>query len=211
MERKKVTPEVATPRSSWETAFCTTTTRTWMTRPSPAPKTKKQTLIDQVELVSDRLWRRSRPSPVRAVPTIGKTFQRPVRETIWPETVEVSSTPRTIGSMWTPDMVADALDVLQIGRQEGHRAEHGEADDEAEHGDETVKIGVPEQLACGSTGSASPGLDPAEPGPRAYETADDEPGDLTPEPHAHVVPPSEVARIRAAGRPTATSAMPSSR
>lgn len=42
---------------------------------------------------------------VRAVPARGKTFQRPVRLTIWPEAVEVSSRPRTIGSMCTPDMV----------------------------------------------------------------------------------------------------------
>ncbi|CAM5732253.1 hypothetical protein SMICM304S_11283 [Streptomyces microflavus] len=41
MERKNVAPEVATPRSWYETAFCTTRTRTCMTRPSPAPKTKK--------------------------------------------------------------------------------------------------------------------------------------------------------------------------
>ena len=40
-----------------------------------------------------------------AVPTIGNTFQRPVRLTIWPEAVEVSSMPTTIGSMCTPDRV----------------------------------------------------------------------------------------------------------
>ena len=44
MERKKVAPEVATPRSSYATAFCTTRTSTCMTRPSPAPKTKKYRL-----------------------------------------------------------------------------------------------------------------------------------------------------------------------
>lgn len=38
---------------------------------------------------------------------IGKTFQRPVRLTIWPETVEESSMPTTIGSMWTPDRVGE--------------------------------------------------------------------------------------------------------
>jgi len=38
---EKVAPEVATPRSSYETAFCTMSTNTCMTRPSPSPKTKK--------------------------------------------------------------------------------------------------------------------------------------------------------------------------
>ncbi len=42
-----------------------------------------------------------------AVPAIGKTFQRPVRLTIWPEAVEEISMPMTIGSMWTPDMVGE--------------------------------------------------------------------------------------------------------
>lgn len=36
---------------------------------------------------------------------IGKTFQRPVRETIWPDAVDVISMPATIGNMCTPDMV----------------------------------------------------------------------------------------------------------
>jgi len=33
MDRKKVAPEVATPRSWYETAFCTMSTNTCMTRP----------------------------------------------------------------------------------------------------------------------------------------------------------------------------------
>lgn len=42
---------------------------------------------------------------VTAVPATGNTFQRPVRLTICPETVDDSSRPNTIGSMYTPDMV----------------------------------------------------------------------------------------------------------
>ncbi len=44
---------------------------------------------------------------VTAVPAIGNTFQRPVRLTICPEAVEDSSSPITIGSMCTPDMVGE--------------------------------------------------------------------------------------------------------
>jgi hypothetical protein len=44
---------------------------------------------------------------VTAVPAMGNTFQRPVRLTICPETVEDSSRPATIGSMCTPDMVGE--------------------------------------------------------------------------------------------------------
>lgn len=41
MDRKKVAPDVATPRSSYDTAFCTISTRTCMTSPSPSPNTQK--------------------------------------------------------------------------------------------------------------------------------------------------------------------------
>lgn len=41
MDRKKVAPDVATPRSSYETAFCTISTSTCMTSPSPSPNTQK--------------------------------------------------------------------------------------------------------------------------------------------------------------------------
>lgn len=41
------------------------------------------------------------------VPAMGNTFQRPVRLTICPETVEATSSPSTIGSMCTPDMVGE--------------------------------------------------------------------------------------------------------
>lgn len=52
------------------------------------------------------------------VPRIGKTFQRPVRLTIWPETVEAISRPNTIGSMWTPDIVGETPRTIwrKVGR-----------------------------------------------------------------------------------------------
>ena len=106
-----------------------------MTRPRPRPKTKKYALISPVELVSSSWCSSSSPTAVTPVPAIGKTFQRPVRLTICPETVEASSRPSTIGSMCTPDMVGrDALHDLEERRQIGHRAEHREADDEADDG-----------------------------------------------------------------------------
>lgn len=105
MDRKNVAPEVATPRSSYETAFCTISTRTCMTRPRPRPKTKKYALISAVLLFSSIWCSRSRPMAVMPVPATGNTFQRPVRLTICPETVDDSSSPKTIGSMCTPDSV----------------------------------------------------------------------------------------------------------
>lgn len=44
---------------------------------------------------------------VTPVPATGNTFQRPVRLTICPDTVEDSSSPNTMGSMCTPDMVGE--------------------------------------------------------------------------------------------------------
>lgn len=39
IERNSDAPEVATPRSEWSTAFCTASTRTCITSPSPSPST----------------------------------------------------------------------------------------------------------------------------------------------------------------------------
>jgi hypothetical protein len=42
-----------------------------------------------------------------AVPTIGNGLYWPVRAMIWPLATEVTSRPSTIGSRYTPDMVAE--------------------------------------------------------------------------------------------------------
>ncbi len=78
-----------------------------MTRPRPSPKTKKYALVPAVEVCSSSWCSRSSPTVVTAVPATGNTFQRPVRLTICPETVEDSSSPNTMGSMCTPDMVGE--------------------------------------------------------------------------------------------------------
>ncbi len=75
--------------------------------PTPMPNTAKQTPICQVPLPRPRVCRSTSPAAVTAVPSTGKTFQRPVRLISCPERVEVSSSPSTIGSRCTPDSVGE--------------------------------------------------------------------------------------------------------
>ena len=52
VERNNVVPEVATPRLRYSTEFCTASTSTCITMPSPKPKMKKYRLISQVAVCS---------------------------------------------------------------------------------------------------------------------------------------------------------------
>ena len=62
---------------------------------------------------------RYRPSAVTADPAIGKIRYLPVRPTTAPLAIAVSSRPITIGSMRSPDEVADAplTNCRKVGRK----------------------------------------------------------------------------------------------
>ena len=74
IERNSVAPEVATPRSEYSTAFCTASTSTCITIPSPNPSTNMNTKISPRLLVESIVESRYRPSVITAVPAIGKAL-----------------------------------------------------------------------------------------------------------------------------------------
>ncbi|GAB7005336.1 hypothetical protein JCM18899A_28090 [Nocardioides sp. AN3] len=68
-ERKKVAPEVATPRSAWGTAFWVASTRTCITIPMPAPVMNMKTPASHSEVSTDsRLISVSRVARAGAAP-----------------------------------------------------------------------------------------------------------------------------------------------
>ena len=71
MVRKKVTPEVATPRSAKLEVFCTTNIRTCMHRPIPVPSTNRYSDCCQVGVVASIRDRSTNATAMMAVPAMG--------------------------------------------------------------------------------------------------------------------------------------------
>ena len=118
MVRKKVTPDVATPRSAKLDVFCTTSTRTCMHRPIPVPSTNRYSDCCQVGVAAS-IWDNSRnATAMMAVPATGNTLYRPVRPTMLPLPIEVMSMPATIGRVRSPDSVAEtpSTNCMNVGR-----------------------------------------------------------------------------------------------
>lgn len=107
MVRKKVTPEVATPRSAKSTVFCTTRISTCMLSPMPLPRISRNSDWVNVEVSASIRDSSRNPSAMIAVPAIGKIRYLPVRPTIAPLPSEVTSRPATIGRVRSPDAVAE--------------------------------------------------------------------------------------------------------
>ena len=118
MVRKKVTPEVATPRSAKLEVFCTTSIRTCMHRPIPVPSTNRYSDCCQVGVAAS-IWDSStNATAMIAVPATGNTLYRPVRPTMFPLPIEVMSMPATMGSVRRPDVVAEtpSTNCMNVGR-----------------------------------------------------------------------------------------------
>ena len=104
--RKKLLEAVAVPTIRLGTEFCTISTRICMLSPMPAPNTARNTHIRTVESETSRVDSSHRPMPMISMPTRGNSLYRPVRETIWPETIEVISREAIMGVMSRPAWVA---------------------------------------------------------------------------------------------------------
>ena len=118
MVRKNVTPDVATPRSAKLEVFCTTSIRTCMHKPMPAPRMNRYTDCCQVGVAAPICDSSRKPSVMVAVPTTGNTLYRPVRPMMLPLPMEVMSIPATIGRVRIPDSVAETplTNCMNVGR-----------------------------------------------------------------------------------------------
>ena len=72
MVRKKVTPEVATPRSEKLAVFCTVSTSTCMHNPMPVPRMNRYTDCNQVGVSTVIRDSSTNASAMMAVPSTGK-------------------------------------------------------------------------------------------------------------------------------------------
>ena len=72
MVRKKVTPEVATPRSAKSTVFCTVRMSTCMHNPIPAPRMNRSSDWRHTGVAAFIWEMRTKPTAITAVPTTGK-------------------------------------------------------------------------------------------------------------------------------------------
>ncbi len=70
--RKKVTPDVATPRSSKFDVFCTIRTSTCMHNPMPAPRMNRYTDCSSADVDGSIRDISRKASAITAVPAIGK-------------------------------------------------------------------------------------------------------------------------------------------
>ena len=119
MVRKNVTPDVATPRSAKLEVFWTTRMRTCMHKPMPVPRTKRYSDCCHVGVAAS-IWESStNATAMMAVPATGNTLYRPVRPTRLPLPIEVMSMPATIGSVRSPDVVAEtpSTNCMNVGRK----------------------------------------------------------------------------------------------
>ncbi len=123
MVRKKVTPDVATPRSAKLAVFCTTSTSTCMHNPIPVPSTNRYTDCCQVGVAAFIVDSSTNATAMIAVPATGNTLYLPVRPTMLPLPIDVMSMPATIGSVRRPEVGRrDTVDELHEGGQECQRA-----------------------------------------------------------------------------------------
>ena len=74
MVRKKVTPDVATPRSRYSTVFCTMIVSTCIDSPMPTPSTSIATDVSRVVECSSSRESSHIPTAITTEPTIGKTL-----------------------------------------------------------------------------------------------------------------------------------------
>ena len=118
MVRKKVTPDVATPRSAKLDVFWTTRIRTCMHRPIPVPSTNRYSDCCQAGVVASIRDRTANATAMVAVPATGNTLYRPVRPTRLPLPMDVMSMPATIGRVRSPDSVAEtpSTNCMNVGR-----------------------------------------------------------------------------------------------
>ena len=79
-----------------------------MTRPMPKPVTNMKPAASQGGRLGDRPDSKKSPRVMIAVPTMGNTRYLPVRETIWPPTMDVMQQPAMSGSRSSPEPVGEA-------------------------------------------------------------------------------------------------------
>ncbi len=106
-ERKKVTTELAEPRSDAATWFCVASTRFCIIMPMPRPITNMKIAMCQYVVSYRMVPSIPRPAVSRKPPLTSQAFQRPVLVMICPETVEERKRPAIIGIVITPDIVGD--------------------------------------------------------------------------------------------------------
>lgn len=71
--RKKVTPEVAVPRSEYSTVFCTAMVSTCMDSPMPVPSTNMYSDSSPAPVSGPISDIRYRPTPITSVPAMGNS------------------------------------------------------------------------------------------------------------------------------------------
>ena len=103
--RKNVAELVATPRSWYETEFCTATTSTCMVSPMPTPKMNMYRASTQLFKDASIIDNKYAPSVIIAVPRMGKILYRPHRVTNRPDVTEAASIPSMTGRIRRPDAV----------------------------------------------------------------------------------------------------------
>ncbi len=72
MVRKKLTPEVATPRSSKSDVFCTMSTSTCIDSPMPAPRMNRQSDCSSADVERSMVDISRKARVISAVPATGK-------------------------------------------------------------------------------------------------------------------------------------------
>ena len=70
-DRKNCADAVATPRSRWSTAFCTASSDTCMTMPTPRPSSTMNAEITSRGVPACNWLRRNMPPTAQALPAIG--------------------------------------------------------------------------------------------------------------------------------------------
>ena len=126
--RKNVADAVPTPMSRGETAFWMASTSGCRQLPRPRPKMSITIMVCQMGVSAPTCANSSRPTSISEAPMIGKTRYLPVREMIWPDTIEPVMMPSVSGSSCRPACVGRrALDDLQVERQHRDAAEQPHA------------------------------------------------------------------------------------
>ncbi|GDY61659.1 hypothetical protein SAV14893_010520 [Streptomyces avermitilis] len=109
---------VAVPRSAGRTEFCTARTRTGITMPMPAPRTAIQMLYWSRGVSASSRESSHMPTAARTLPRIGHIRYRPVWLMSCPAMIEAPTIPAIMGSISSPDSVAEAPSTIwrKVGR-----------------------------------------------------------------------------------------------
>ena len=117
MVRKKVTPDVATPRSAKLDGVLHDQHEHLHAQPDAGAEHEQVHRLLPGRRGGVHPDSSTKPTAMIAVPATGKTLYRPVRPTMLPLPIDVMSIPATIGSVRRPDVRrGDAVDELHEGR-----------------------------------------------------------------------------------------------